>query len=185
MAESLQPVPIQELRLLDQGRRWPVDQMIPDLDTLVPVRGSLQAIHRGNVLEVGGEVTTIVTLCCDRCLQMFNHPLKASTQELLWLGEGPEPLVADDDLDAQVVSLDPEALGDQIHPRGSFDPQRWVFEQLSLQLPLVNRCGDDCPGPPAYRNPVAISPSDDDPVEGVDPRWQALRQLRLPHDQDR
>lgn len=185
MAESLQPVPIQELRLLDQGRRWPVDQMIPGLETLVPVRGALQATHRGNVLEVEGEVATIVTLCCDRCLQAFNHPLQAATLELLWLGEGPEPQVDDDDLEAQVVSLDPDALGDQIDPRGSFDPQRWVFEQLSLQLPLVNRCGDHCPGPPAYRNPEPSPESDDALAEAADPRWQALRALRLPHDQDR
>jgi len=185
MAESLHPVPIQELRLLDQGRRWQVDQMIPDLETLVPVRGALQATHRGNVLEVEGAVATIVTLCCDRCLQAFNHPLQAATQELLWLGEGPQPQVDDDDLEAQVVSIDPDALGDQIDPRGSFDPQRWVFEQLSLQLPLVNHCGDHCPGPPAYRNPEPSAAGDDALAEAVDPRWQALRGLHLPHDQDR
>ncbi|MFM8526197.1 MAG: YceD family protein [Cyanobacteriota bacterium] len=176
MADSLQPVPIQELRLLDQGRRWLVDQMIPELETLVPVRGSLQATHRGNVLEVQGEVATIVTLCCDRCLQAFNHPLQARNEELLWLGEGPHPEVEDDDLEAQVFSLDPDTLGDQLDPRGLFDPQRWVFEQLSLQLPLVNRCGDHCPGPPAYRNPEPVQA--DGGAGLVDPRWQALEALR-------
>ena len=176
MADSLQPVPIQELRLLDQGRRWQVDQRIADLDTLVPVRGVLQATHRGNVLEVDGEVATIVTLCCDRCLQDFNHPLQARSHELLWLGEGPQPEVDESDLDAQVVSIDPDALGDQLDPRGLFDPERWVFEQLSLQRPLVNRCGDHCPGPPAFRNPEpAPEPGS---VGVIDPRWQALQALQ-------
>lgn len=182
MADALHPVPIQELRLLDQGRRWEVDQPIADLDTLVPVRGSVQAIHRGNVLAVEGEVATIVTLCCDRCLQAFNHPLQARRQELLWLGEGPEPEVDAGDLDAQVVSLDPEALGDQLDPRGLFDPERWVFEQLSLELPLVNRCGDHCPGPPAYRNPEPAAGVAHGSEAGLDPRWQALQALRLPID---
>lgn len=182
MADVLQPVPIQELRLLDQGRRWEVDQSIADLETLVPVRGSLQATHRGNVLAVEGEVATIITLCCDRCLQAFNHPLQAHRQELLWLGEGPEPEVDAEDLDAQVVSLDPEALGDQIDPRGLFDPERWVFEQLSLELPLVNRCGEHCPGPPAYRNPEPATATGSAAEDSLDPRWQALRSLRLPVD---
>lgn len=185
MAEFLQPVPIQELRLLDQGRRWLVDQQIHDLDSLVPVRGSLQAMHRGNVLEVDGEVATIVTLCCDRCLQSFNHPLQARTQELLWLGEGPQPQVDENDLEAQVVSLDPDALGDQLDPRGLFDPERWVFEQLSLQLPLVNHCGDHCPGPPAYGNPEPSTGTGGEDRDLGDPRWQALRSLHRPNDQNR
>ena len=181
MADSLQPVPVQELRLLELGRCWQVDQRIEELESLVPVRGALQAIHRGNVLEVEGEVATIVTLCCDRCLQAYNHPLQASARELLWLGEGPRPEGDDEDLEAQVVSIDPDSLGDQIDPRGSFDPQRWVFEQLSLQLPLVNRCGEDCPGPPAFTNP-GPGGADDHPAGSapVDPRWQALQALRPP-----
>ena len=178
MADSLHPVPIQELRLLDLGRHWQVDQPIAELESLVPVRGSVHATHRGNVLEVEGNVATIVTLCCDRCLQAFNHPLKASVRELLWLGEGPRPVLDDEDLEAQVVSIDPDSLGDQIDPRGSFDPQRWVFEQLSLQLPLVNRCGDHCPGPPAYSNPEEPGSGPADQPGAIDPRWQALEALR-------
>ena len=64
--DDLRPVPIQELRLLAEGRRWQVDQHLSELQSLTPVRGSLSAVHRGNVLELAGEATTIVTLCCDR-----------------------------------------------------------------------------------------------------------------------
>ena len=53
--------------------------------------------------------------------------------------------------------------------RSSFDPERWLFEQLSLQLPLVNRCGADCPGPARWSS---------DPAAG-DPRWAALARLGL------
>jgi uncharacterized protein len=45
-----------------------------------------------------------------------------------------------------------------------------VFEQLSLQLPLVNRCGLDCPGPD-------LQPSAQ-PPEPIDPRWAALKKLQ-------
>ena len=85
--DPLQPVPLQELQLLEQGKHWSIAQRLSELDSLTPVRGHLHAVHRGNVLELDGEANTIVTLCCDRCLQQFNHPLSFQTREVLWLGE--------------------------------------------------------------------------------------------------
>jgi uncharacterized protein len=58
-----------------------------------------------------------------------------------------------------------------LDPAGRFDPEQWLFEQLSLQLPLVNRCGPDCPGPPLPQGEASDEP-------GGDPRWAALRSLR-------
>ena len=85
--DPLTPVPLQELKLLEQGKHWTIDQRLGELDSLTPVRGQLLAVHRGNVLELDGEANTIVTICCDRCLQQFNHPLSFQTREVLWLGE--------------------------------------------------------------------------------------------------
>lgn len=172
MGDDLRPVPIQELQLLAEGRRWSIDQLLPNLESLTPVRGEVSAVHRGNVLEVEGSGSTIVTLCCDRCLQHFNHPLSFTTRELLWLGEEARANGLDEevlhDSDGTVFDLDPDALTESLDPRGDFDPAHWAFEQLSLQLPLVNRCGSDCPGPPRWSS---------DP-EGGDPRWAALRALK-------
>ena len=98
-----------------------------------------------------------------------------------------------------------EVLDDRLDPRGAFDPERWLFEQLSLQLPVVNRCGADCPGPPqapegpdnghpeepVFRQgstgrqpdpstsqpPNSASSNAPDPEPPIDPRWAALRQL--------
>lgn len=172
MADDLRPVPIQELKLLAEGRHWSIEQHLSELESLTPVRGDVHAIHRGNVLEVEGHGDTIVTLCCDRCLQHFNHPLGFRTRELLWLGEEARASGLGEDVvldgGAEVLDLDPDALTESLDPRGDFDPAHWAFEQLSLQLPVVNRCGSDCPGPPTWSS---------DP-EGGDPRWAALRQLK-------
>ncbi|MFM7651561.1 MAG: YceD family protein [Vulcanococcus sp.] len=177
-AADLRPVPVQELRLLDEGRRWEVDQHLGELESLTPVRGSLQAIHRGNVLELEGEGSTIVTLCCDRCLQHYNHPLRFRSRELLWLGEqarqaglGAEALLgpATTGEPTSLLDLEADELCESLDPNGSFEPEHWLFEQLSLQLPLVNRCGHDCPGPPQATSV---------PDEPVDPRWGALRRLQ-------
>jgi len=169
----LRPVPIQELSGLAAGRRWQLDHHLEGMDSLTPVRGHVQAIHRGNVLEVDGEARTIVTLCCDRCLQHFNQPLAFQSRELLWLGEA----AREQGLETSVVEggealldLDPDALSESLDPRGSFDPAHWAFEQLSLQLPVVNRCGPDCPGPASWGTSA----------EAVDPRWAALQRLQSP-----
>ncbi|MCX5954512.1 MAG: DUF177 domain-containing protein [Cyanobacteria bacterium] len=156
--DDLQPVPLQELRLLSGGRSWTVEQQIGELETLTPVRGYVQVLHHGGVLEVRGQAETIVTLCCARCLQHFNHPLSASAQELLEI---------DASLAAETMGLASAECDDRLDPVGLFDPQRWIFEQLSLQLPLVNRCGSDCPGPERWSSDARAG----------DPRWAALRHL--------
>ena len=105
----------------------------------------------------------IVTLTCARCLQQYNHALRAEVQELIEFrtpSPSPEPF----------SSLLGEDLDDRLDPGGFFDPERWLFEQLSLQLPLVNRCGDDCPGPACWGG--VSSPAD--------PRWAALAAFRPP-----
>ena len=81
--DELRPISLQELKLQAEGRHWRIDQALSALDSLTPVRGALTAVHRGNALELEGEASTIVTLCCDRCLQHFNHPLSFRTREAL------------------------------------------------------------------------------------------------------
>lgn len=159
----LQPLPLQELRLLGEACTWPVEQSIAGLASLTPVSGHVRALHHGTVLEVEGRADTIITLCCDRCLQTYNHALSATARELLEIKvAGPEE---------EEVLFAAEDPVECLDPGGSFDPERWLFEQLSLQLPLVNRCGPDCPGPPL--------PADDASGNGGgDPRWAALRSLR-------
>ncbi|MCT0218056.1 DUF177 domain-containing protein [Synechococcus sp. CS-1329] len=169
----LRPVPLQELRVQPEPRLWAVDQQLEDLESLTPVRGWLSAQHGEPVLEVEGEAETIVSLCCDRCLSHYNHLLHFRGSERLWLGEA-DQLTDDPDSDL-IESLD---------PRGHFDPARWLFEQLSLQLPLQNHCGADCPGPalpdPAETGSASAAAVHSDPSGDapIDPRWSALRQWR-------
>jgi len=163
--DHLRPLLVAELEHLDRGMHWRIDQMITGLATLTPVRGELQATHLGNVLELRGRAEAIVTLCCDRCLKHFNQILSASSTELIWIG------VADQEgaeLAGRSAEGDASQLMERLDPGGYFDPERWIFEQLSLQLPTVNRCGGHCQGPASWGSP---SP-------GPDPRWQALEGLR-------
>lgn len=162
MAQTLRPVAIAELlSAADQSHCWTFDQPISALQASTPVRGWLRLEVEGPLLRVEGEAATTVELCCDRCLRTYVHPLSARVSERLGLGTTAE------DLD-DALAFDAEGISEQLDPEGSFDPEQWIYEQLSLQLPLVNRCGPECPGPASWG-------SDQPPS---DPRWGALNKLR-------
>lgn len=176
MIPGLEPIPLRDLQALASVRAWPVEGHLDDLPSLTPVRGEVRAEHRGNLLEVSGELETIVSLCCDRCLGQFNQQLRVNTDELIWLGDDQST----ESLSAAGLDPDsPDGLIESLDPRGSFEPERWVFEQLSLQLSVVNRCGAECPGPPV-RHPTKNAATTNSTATTVDPRWQALLQLQAP-----
>lgn len=162
---SLRPVPVADLRLQPEGRHWSVDQRLQDLDSLEPVCGWVQVWHHGSQLRVRGEARTRVERPCDRCLQPVIVPLHAEVDE--WIGLAGE---GDENEGATEIVLDggPELPLDTLAPQGSFDPERWLFEQLSLAQPLRCLCRNDCPG----LLPDAAS------TEPIDPRWRALQNLR-------
>ncbi|MEM8672339.1 MAG: YceD family protein [Cyanobacteria bacterium P01_G01_bin.67] len=148
-----------------------VDDAISGLDTLVPVKGIVRLRHGTNFLEVISQAETIITLVCDRCLQHYNHRLAIDTSELIWLES---ELQSIEDLPHErEVSL--EDLSETLPPDGHFSPEAWLFEQLSLALPLRKVCGEKCPGA------VQISSHND---SQIDSRWSSLAALKeqLNHD---
>ncbi|MDJ0595391.1 MAG: YceD family protein [Pleurocapsa sp. MO_226.B13] len=142
-----------------------VNDTIARLNTLTPVKGKIAVRHGGNFLEVSSQAETIVTLTCDRCLQHYNHRLAIDTSELIWLESRLENI---EDLPAErEVPL--EDLSETLPPHGHFDPETWLFEQLSLALPLRRVCGESCPG-------AAVTSSKED--NGIDSRWSSLAALK-------
>ena len=123
MIEALEPVPLQELRALGTAKVWEVEGELDELPSLTPVRGHVSAEHRGNVLAVEGRLNTIVTLCCDRCLNQFNQKLSCTPSELIWLGDE-QPTADELELSGEVAEM--EGLVDVLDPRGQFDPQQWL-----------------------------------------------------------
>ena len=104
MIEALEPVPLQELRALGTAKVWEVEGELDELPSLTPVRGHVSAEHRGNVLAVEGRLNTIVTLCCDRCLNQFNQKLSCTPSELIWLGDE-QPTADELELSGEVADL--------------------------------------------------------------------------------
>ncbi len=139
-------------------------EFLPCLETLMPVRGSLRVTHCTTYLDVAAQAETIVTLTCDRCLQQYNYRLEAEPTESIWLDEA----AGRSDLEAIEGEIDPENLVESVSPRGYFDPEKWLYDQMCLSLPPRQICSPDCRG-------IELSDSDNANVDG---RWAALEALK-------
>ncbi|GAB1538930.1 DUF177 domain-containing protein [Scytonema sp. NUACC21] len=143
-----------------------VQEFLPGLETLTPVRGRIRVQHHGNYLEVSGQAETIITCTCNRCLQNYNQRLAVDTKEIIWLDETAERT---DDLPLErEVAFDD--LVESLSPQGYFYPNEWLYEQMCLELPQRQLCDRNCPG----IVPVSVSNSDNP----VDKRWASLEALK-------
>ena len=151
------------LKMPEQKEEIYFNDSISGLNTLTPVKGMVIVTHGGNFLDVYLQAETIITLSCDRCLQSFNHRLKVDTSELIWLEN---KLEVDHNLPLErEISL--ENLSETLDPNGYFDVETWIFEQLSLAMPMRQLCGNNC-HPPKIDNEQSI----------LDHRWSDLASLK-------
>jgi uncharacterized protein len=147
-----------------------VDTIVPEFETLTPVRGKIIVKHGGTYLDLSAQTETIITLKCDRCLQQYNHRLILNTTEIIWLeAEDPEPPRPGVEIKNEL-----EELVESLPPDGHFDPNVWLYEQLCLALPARQLCNLDCAGIAPAQVPAAI------PAEPVslDSRWGILETLK-------
>ena len=152
------------LKMPERTQRFQLNDYITGLNSLTPVKGNFRVSHHHNFLELSLKAETILTLTCDRCLQSFNHRLKVDTQEIILL-QFPEE-EASLPLEREIISED---LCETLPPTGELAVEQWIYEQLSLALPLRNLCGNDC-HPPARDDNAHKTLRDD--------RWSALASLK-------
>ena len=143
-----------------------VDELLPDLETLTPVRGKIRVQHRGNFLDVSGQAETILTLTCHRCLKQYNHRLKVDTSEIIWL----DPAANQPDEGPIEREIAVEDLVETLPPDGYFDPSEWLYQQLCLEIPQRQICDALCTG---------IEPATPETSErSSDRRWASLEALK-------
>ncbi|MGM3306318.1 YceD family protein [Anabaena sp. WFMT] len=142
-----------------------VNESLPGLETLTPVRGTIQVQHQGTYLEVSSKAETIITCTCNRCLQQYNQRLAVNTKEIIWLEENANQ--------AEHLPLEMEVavedLVETVSPTGYFYPSEWLYEQMCLAIPQRQLCDRNCPG---ILDTVASS------EEIVDSRWASLQSLK-------
>lgn len=143
-----------------------IDEFLPGLQTLTPVRGQLRLQHHGNYLEVLAQTETIMTLTCNRCLQQYNHRLTVDTSEIIWLDEAAtQPY--NGPLEREIAMED---LIETLPPLGYFSPSEWLYEQMCLAIPQQQLCDRYCAGIPTDTN------TSDSQLN--DRRWASLEALK-------
>jgi uncharacterized protein len=152
------------LKMPEQKEEIKLNHQISGLNSLTPVRGIFQVAHRGNFLELQLQADTILTLTCDRCLQTFNHRLKVDTSEIILLKV--EEAVLNYPLEREIITED---LSETLPPDGELIVDEWIYEQLSLAMPLRNLCTNDC-------KPPKLEVKEDSPIK--DNRWSGLSSLK-------
>jgi len=157
----------QLLKMPEKKEEIVINDQISGLETLTPVRGNFSIRHCGNFLELELSVDTILTLTCDRCLQTFNHRLEVNNSEIIWLN-----YQQDQDLNIPLErEISDDDLYENLPPDGYFEVEEWIYEQLSLAMPLRQLCGKNC------QAPVSTTSSQTD-VKIVDHRWSVLADFK-------
>jgi uncharacterized protein len=146
------------------------DRLDPD-----QVSGPVKVRIEGRVLPVGdgffveGEIIAAGALACTRCLapvQWENRDSFAVTLKFPVERDEDEVELADDDLD--VIFLDDRTL----------ELEHLAAEQVMLSLPMRLLCGQDCAGL-CQRCGANLNRENACRCEPeVDPRWEALRDLK-------
>jgi uncharacterized protein len=156
----------QLLKTKSQHLEIKIDECLAELNTLTPVRGSMTVRHGGTFLEVTVTVHTIMTLTCDRCLQQYNHRLAVNTKEIIWLDRNADDL---EDLPLE-REVHVEDLSESLPMDGHFDPNKWLYEQICLSLPIRQVCGENCQGAPEIQ--------EEEKPSLIDSRWASLEALK-------
>ena len=141
---------------------------ISELETLTPVKGWMKLIHQGAYLDVSASADTIVTLCCDRCLQQYNHRLTIEASEMIWFQTKSDEELYEPGTEIEVALED---LVETLEPDGDFEPEAWIYEHLCLALPQRKLCDQNCGG-------IEIPNDASHSKQATDHRWAALEALK-------
>ncbi|MBV8884949.1 MAG: DUF177 domain-containing protein [Chroococcidiopsidaceae cyanobacterium CP_BM_RX_35] len=153
-------------KLREQTEVIQVQEFLPGLATLTPVRGLVKVQHHGNYLQVSARAETIMTLTCHRCLQQYNHRLEVNASEMIWLEETADRPY-DGPLEREVALED---LVETLPPQGYFYPAEWLYEQFCLETPHRQLCDMQCVG-------IQTAPTSES-EQTADRRWASLEALK-------
>ena len=131
--------------------------------------GELNAFARieksSSHLDLDIEISGKVRICCDRCLEMFDHPVKCINGLLVRFGHDK------DDSNPGIVTI----------PRDEheLDLKQYIYEFIHLALPIQRIHPDDDEGMSTC-DPLMLQKLKEHLVEeeaGNDPRWDELKKL--------
>lgn len=111
-----------------------------DRDVAFPTPAEYRLTVRKNaeIVTVSGEVTCEITLTCSKCLEEFSTPVKG----FLDIELAPKALMPS----ASEWELKGEDLDTYYYEGDEIDLDRFVYEEIMLNVPIKPVCGEDCEG---------------------------------------
>lgn len=141
---------------------------------VMPPEVSVRLRRSGHEVRLQGEITARAEVECDRCLKQVSVPIE-TTFDVTYVP-------AADYVEGEAAELQEEDLSVSVYEDGTIDVDELVREQVLLAMPARALCTEDCKG----LCPVCGKNRNDHPCEceaqEVDPRWKALKDLRLDKD---
>ncbi len=166
-------IPVKELQAFKGEKQWVINNFINNFDSITPIKGYVKINIQNNIINIIGNLKTKVSLTCDKCLNAFNLNLKSESNELIWIGDS---FPSAENLNH---GIDPELIIDCIGTYQNFILEKWILEQLSLQIPVVNYCDKRCnintKSPDESKR--SLKEASFNYHRQIDPRWNELKKL--------
>jgi len=126
---------------------------------------NIELEKRSSHIDLLIRISGSVKVCCDRCLEMFFHPVDCENRLLVKLGKKIE------DIDPDIISVQAD--------EHELDLQQLLYEYIHLALPIKRIHPDDIDGNSSC-DPEMLKKLDELIVEQEnenDPRWDELKKL--------
>ena len=131
--------------------------------------GSLSVIiemdRRSSHFDLLVKINGMVRLCCDRCLGMFDYPVKSESRLLVKLGK------VWDESDPDIITIPAS--------ENELDMNQYIYEYVQLSLPIRRVHPRDEKGNSTC-DPVMLGKLKEhiiDEEKKIDPRWNELKKL--------
>ncbi len=141
-----------------------------DFNLQQPCKVTLELQRRGREIHAQGQVLTELAVLCDRCLSPITVAMD-SKFNLIYLS-------LDHLTGSDKVILDRQDLDFSFYSNDCLDLDELVHEQLRLELPMSNLCRPDCLGLCQKCGQNLNTAHCQCEEQEIDPRWQALRELK-------
>ena len=115
------------------------EEFIDGLDCVQPIKANLTLQSLGEFIQVRGNVKGIVKLECDRCLEIFEHILDFSIDEMF-----AKTALLDDYSDE--VELKEGQFVTDLNGDEDIDIYDLLYQSVILNLPNQKVCGINCKG---------------------------------------
>ena len=107
-----------------------------------PIKTYLRAQRIGDMIEIDGDIEASVYLPCNRCLQLFETPLK-SHFAFTYMRRAPDAI---ENSEPQEIELSTEDMGIVYFQGEKINLEDTIQEQVVMAFPLRALCKQDCKG---------------------------------------